>query len=101
MLKNSLYEACFIPVRQSSAGPALHVRYRGSSLTLAKAYAHRVHLAKAACQAFEQGDYERSLFFSREGNELEELIKEEYGLDVLAMAKLCFFDVILSYTSYS
>ncbi len=96
MLKNSLYEACFIPVRQNSAGPALHVRYRGNSLTLARAYAHRVRLAEEACLALEQDDYERSLFFSRAGNELEKLIKEEYGLDVLAMVILDFFDFMLS-----
>lgn len=96
MLKNSLYEVCFIPVRQNSAGPALHVRYRGSSLTLDRAYAHCVHLAEEACLALEQGDYERSLLFSREGDELEKFIKEEYGLDVLAMASLGFFDFMLS-----
>lgn len=96
MLKNSLYEACFIPVKQNDAGPALHVRYRGSSLTLARAYEHRVRLAEEACLALEQEDYERSLVFSREGNELEKLIKEEYGLDVLAMVSLSFFDFLLS-----
>lgn len=96
MLKNSLYEACFIPVRQNSAGPALHVSYRGSSLTLDRAYAHCVRLAEEACLALEQEDYERSLLFSREGDELEKFIKEEYGLDVLAMVSLSFFDFLLS-----
>lgn len=96
MLKNSLYEMCFVPVKQSSPGPALRVRYRGSSLTLARAYAHLVHLAEDACLALERDDYERSLFFSREGDELEKLIKEEYGLDVLAMVSLSSFDFLLS-----
>lgn len=96
MLKNSLYEMCFVPVKQNSPGPALHVRYRGSSLTLARAYAHRVRLAEEACLALEQEDYERSVFFSEKGNKLEKLIKEEYGLDVLAMASLSFFDFLLS-----
>lgn len=35
-------------------------------------------------------------FFSREGDELEKLIKEEYGLDVLAMVSLSSFDFLLS-----
>lgn len=96
MLKNSLYEMCFVPVKQNSPGPALHVRYRGNALTLARAYAHRVHLAEEACLALEREDYERSLLFSKEGNELEKLIKEEYGLDVLAMVSLSFFDFLLS-----
>lgn len=96
MLKNSLYEMCFVPVKQNSPGPGLHVRYRGSSLTLARAYAHCVHLAEDACLALERDDYERSLFFAREGDELEKLIKEEYGLDVLAMASLNFFNFMLS-----
>lgn len=95
MLKNSLYEACFIPVRQNDAGPALHVRYRGNSLILDRAYAHRVHLAEKACLAREQGDFERAAFYSQEGNDLEKLIKEEYGLDVLAMVSLKFFDFML------
>lgn len=96
MLKNSLYEACFIPVRQNSAGPALHVRYRGSSLTLDRAYVRCVRLAEEACLALEQEDYERSSLFFRSGDELEKFIKEEYGLDVLAMVSLSFFDFLLS-----
>lgn len=56
MLKNSLYEACFIPVKQNSPGPALHVRYRGSSLTLNRAYEKCVHLAEAVFSRFAQGD---------------------------------------------
>lgn len=36
MLKNSLCEAGFIPAKQNDVGPALRVRYRGSSLTKLK-----------------------------------------------------------------
>lgn len=96
MLKNSLYEACFIPVKQNSPGPALHVRYRGSSLTLNRAYEKRVHLAEAACIALDEEDYELSAYYAQKGDDLEKLVKEEYGLEVLAMAALDFFNFMLS-----